>query len=110
MHDPQVKALAPAERASLHNGRYEQMAVTPAQHASTMVGKSWTLAAGEPTLNEYDLPRKKFLNKKWIDNPEYYGFYFNERWNEALSVDPDFIYINDWNEWIAGQFPTSGWC
>lgn len=106
MHDPQVKALAPAERASLHNGRYEQMAVTPAQHASTMVGKSWTLASGEPTLNEYDLPRKKFLNKKWIDNPEYYGFYFNERWDEALSVDPDFIYINDWNEWIAGQFPT----
>lgn len=108
MHDTKVSTLAPAKRASLHKGRYEQMAVTPAQHASTMVGKSWTLAAHEPILNEYDLPRKKFFNKKWIDHPEYYGFYFKERWEEALSVDPDFIYINDWNEWIAGQFATPG--
>ena len=108
MHDPRVQALSPAERASLHNGKVEQMAVTPAQHASTFVGKSWTLKGGEPTLNEYDLPNKKFLNKKWIEHPEYYGFYFQERWDEALSVDPDFLYINDWNEWIAGQFATPG--
>lgn len=108
MQDPQVKMLTPAERASRHNGRYEQMAVTPAQHASTMVGKSWTLASGEPSLNEYDLPKKKFFNRKWIDHPEYYGFYFSERWDEALGVDPDFIYINDWNEWIAGQFAYPG--
>lgn len=107
MHDPRVAALKPEERASLHKGSYEQMAVTPAQHASTLVGKSWTLAAGEPTLNQYDLPTKKFFNKRWINNPEYYGFYFKERWDEALSVDPDFIYINDWNEWIAGQFAAS---
>ena len=106
MHDTSVSGLTPAERASTHNGRYEQMCVTPAQHASTMVGKSWTVAAGEPTLNQYDLPQRKFLNRKWVSNPQYLGLYFADRWNEALSVDPDFIYINDWNEWIAGQFAT----
>ncbi len=108
LQDIHVKQLTPAQRAAKHNGRYEQMAVTPAQHASTMVGKSWTLAAGEPSLDEYDLPKRKYLNKKWIQHPEYYGFYFKERWEEALSVDPDFIYINDWNEWIAGQFAVEG--
>lgn len=106
MHDKQVSSLTPAEPASTHKGRYEQMCVTPAQHASTFVGKSWTVAAGEPQLNQYDLPNKKFSNKKWINNPEYHGFYFRDRWDEALSVDPDFLYINDWNEWIAGQFAT----
>lgn len=106
LHDPRVSNLTPAERASYHNGRVEQMCVTPAQHASTFVGKSWTIAGGEPALNEYDLPKKKFANRKWIDHPEYYGFYFRDRWEEALSVDPDLLYLNDWNEWIAGQFPT----
>lgn len=104
MHDTTVNILTPQQRASTHQGRLEQMCVTPAQHATTMVGKSYTLAAGEPTLNDHDLPQKKFLNRHWIDHPEYYGFYFQERWNEAISADPDFIYINDWNEWIAGQF------
>ena len=106
MHDKHVSDLTPAERAATHNGRYEQMCVTPAQHAATKVGKSWTVTAGEPTLNEYDLPNKKFINRKWVSNPEKLGLYFQDRWNEALSVDPDFIYLNDWNEWIAGQFAT----
>jgi len=110
MHDSHVSALTPAERASTHKGRYEQMCVTPAQHASTMVGKSWTVSGGEPALNKYDLPNRKFINRKWVDNPQYYGIYFKDRWNEALSVDPDFIYINDWNEWIAGQFATYEGC
>lgn len=108
MHDTRVSNLSPAGRASYHNGRAEQMCVTPAQHSSTLVGKSWTVSAGEPNLNEYDLPLKKFINKKWVDNPEYLGLYFRDRWNEALSVDPDFLYINDWNEWIAGQFYEPG--
>lgn len=110
MHDSHVSSLTPAERASTHKGRYEQMCVTPAQHASTMVGKSWTVAGGEPTLNKYDLPNRKYINREWVSNPQYYGIYFKDRWNEALSVDPDFIYINDWNEWIAGQFATYEGC
>lgn len=104
MHDSRVANLTPQERTSKHNGRLEQISVTPAQHSSTMVGKSWTVAGGQPNLNEYDMPQKKFVKGKWITHPEAYGFYFRDRWEEALTADPDFIYINDWNEWIAGQF------
>ncbi|MCA9432279.1 MAG: hypothetical protein KC940_17335, partial [Candidatus Omnitrophica bacterium] len=41
---------------------------------------------------------------KTVDRPEGYGIYFQERWDEALEVDPSFIYINDWNEWTAGKY------
>ena len=39
-----------------------------------------------------------------VSHPEGYGIYFQDRWDEALAVDPDFIYINDWNEWTAGKY------
>lgn len=104
MHDQRVSTLTPEERASKHDGRNEQMCVTPAQHASTMVGRSWTIAGGEPELDEYDLPVPIVYEGKTYDDPQYLGIYFRDRWNEAISVDPDFIYINDWNEWISGQF------
>jgi hypothetical protein len=38
------------------------------------------------------------------ENPTQYGIYFQDRWDEALQVDPDFIYLNDWNEWTAGKY------
>lgn len=105
MHDGRVSGLTPQERTSRHKGRLEQIAVTPAQHSSTMVGKTWTVSSGEPTLNQYDMPQKKFIKGKWVSNPEGLGLYFRDRWEEALIADPDFIYVNDWNEWTAGQFP-----
>lgn len=111
MGDQRVRNLAPQQLASLHNGKIEEMAVTPAQHPATLIGKSWSKANGEPPLNEYDLPKPTFvpwLNKK-VEHPEGYGIYFQERWNDALSVAPPFIYINDWNEWTAGKYePENG--
>ena len=109
--NPKVNKMSPMEMVSKHNGKPEEAAVTPAQHATTKVGKSWTRENGEPELNEYDLPVKTFvpwLGKK-VENPEAYGIYFQKRWDEALEVNPSFIYLNDWNEWIAGKYhPEKG--
>ncbi|MBN2374933.1 MAG: hypothetical protein JXD22_00930 [Sedimentisphaerales bacterium] len=33
-----------------------------------------------------------------------YGYNFVEQWNRALEVDPTFIFITGWNEWVAGRF------
>jgi len=102
--DVRVYALTPGERASRHQGRAEEMAVTPAQHPISITGKSWR--GGEPRLNDRDLPDTAYV--PWlgttVTHPEGYGIYFQERWDEALSVDPDFIYLNDWNEWTAGKY------
>jgi hypothetical protein len=116
LNEPEVKALKPSELLSTHRGRREQAAVTPAQHpvAGTEenrgVGKSWSRATGQPQLDERDLPRPAYV--PWLDrtveNPEGYGIYFQERWDEAIACNPEFLYINDWNEWTAGKYQPDG--
>ncbi len=114
--DPRVKAMKPEELLSTHKGKREQAAVTPAQHPMAMakenmgVGKSWSRQYGEPKLNEYDLPDSAYVPwlKKKVAHPEGYGIYFQERWNEAINANPEFIYINDWNEWTAGKYQPEG--
>ncbi|MDR3244867.1 MAG: hypothetical protein LBT50_00360 [Prevotellaceae bacterium] len=104
--DKKVRDLPLAGLVSKHRGIKEEMAVTPAQHAISVTGKSWTREKGTPQLNEYDMPEPVYvpwLGKK-VDNPTAYGIYFQERWDEALQVDPHFIYLNDWNEWTAGKY------
>ncbi|MHB1957179.1 MAG: hypothetical protein ACYCOU_25975, partial [Sulfobacillus sp.] len=109
--DKRVKAMNPDDLLSTHNGKKEEAAVTPAQHPDSLIGKSWTRENGESQLNEYDLPVSTYvpwLNKK-VEHPEGYGIYFQQRWDEALKADPQFIYLNDWNEWTAIKFsPPAG--
>lgn len=108
--DKEVAAMTPHELISSHNGKKEQAAVTPGQHPSSLIGKSWTRENGEPALNEYDLPEPTYV--PWlgakVEHPEGYGIYFQERWEDALKGDPQFLYINDWNEWTAGKYPPTG--
>jgi hypothetical protein len=105
-----VKAMHPDSLVSTHNGKKEEAAVTPAQHPSSLVGKSWTRGKGEPALNQYDLPDSAYVPwlKKTVQHPEGYGIYFQDRWDEALKADPQFLYINDWNEWTAGKYQPDG--
>ncbi len=109
--DERVKAMTPEELVSRHNGVKEQAAVTPAQHPSSLTGKCWTREHGEPELNEYDLPVPTHVPwlGKTVEHPEGYGIYFQQRWDEAIEADPQFLYINDWNEWTAGKYqPPAG--
>ncbi|MDR1861374.1 MAG: hypothetical protein LBR06_10710 [Bacteroidales bacterium] len=109
LDDKRVQKLTPEELLSTHNGRREEAAVTPAQHPISVVGKSWSRKSGEPELDEHDMPERTYvpLLGKEADNPTQYGIYFQERWDEALQAAPEFLYINDWNEWTAGKY-TSG--
>jgi len=108
--DKRVQRMSPDELVSKHNGQKEAAAVTPAQHPSSFIGKSWTREAGEPALNEYDLPlptHVPWLGKQ-VERPEGYGIYFQQRWDEAMQSNPQFLYINDWNEWTAGKYQPPG--
>jgi hypothetical protein len=109
--DKKVRRLNPDSLMATHNGEREEMAVTPAQHPSSLVGKSWSRADGEPMLDAHDMPLETYVPwlKKKVAHPEGYGIYFQQRWNEALKADPSFLYINDWNEWTAGKYqPDAG--
>jgi len=106
-----VRSLNPDSLTATHKGEREEYAVTPAQHPASMIGKSWSRANGEPQLNSHDLPVDTYVPwlKKKVANPQGYGIYFQERWDEALKADPSFLYLNDWNEWTAGKYqPDAG--
>ena len=32
------------------------------------------------------------------------GLYFSEQWKRALEVDPEFVFVTGWNEWVAMRF------
>ena len=106
LNDKRVAALAPEALCARHQGRMEEMAVTPAQHPISIVGKSWRRETGEPELDAYDMPVVSNGSEGGEQQfpPTAHGLYFQERWDEALQVDPDFIYLNDWNEWTAGKY------
>ena len=84
-----VKAMNPDDLVSTHKGKKEQAAVTPAQHPSSLVGKSWRRETGQPQLNEYDRVDSAYVPwlGKTVKNPEGYGIYFQDRWNEVLKTD-----------------------
>lgn len=107
--DERVNKMPPADLVATYRGEVEQAAVTPAQHPISIIGKSWTRDKKEPKLNDHDMPEPTYVPwlGKTVDNPTAYGIYFQDRWEEALKSDPQFLYLNDWNEWTAGKY-TSG--
>ena len=33
-----------------------------------------------------------------------HGENFQQQWNRAFELDPDFVFVTGWNEWVAGRF------
>ncbi|MFK7910921.1 MAG: hypothetical protein AB8F34_09980 [Akkermansiaceae bacterium] len=64
----------------------EQIVVATAEHPTTNIGKSYR--RGKAVM-----PTKTPL-----------GIYFAEQWDRALEVDPEFLLVTQWNEWIAMRF------
>jgi hypothetical protein len=59
--DRKTRALPPDSLVATHKGDREEMAVTPAQHPSSLVGKSWTRADKEPQLDAHDMPVETYI-------------------------------------------------
>ena len=89
----------------------EQMAVGVAQNASDAsgghcfafnspgsYGRSYTKAEGNSRLIEATKPGEITSFK--------YGYNFQEQWNRALDVDPHYVFITQWNEWVALKMQT----
>ncbi|UJR26605.1 hypothetical protein I4U23_007925 [Adineta vaga] len=78
----------PQGRGLSEEGQLEQTCVTVAGHPVMNIGRSFNgLTQHEPdTVNP--------LN----------GTYFSQQWEQALKIDPSFIFVTGWNEWIAQRF------
>jgi hypothetical protein len=72
--------------------RAEQVSVSVAEHPVANIGRSFLNgkepppAAAKPAL----------------------GLHFGEQWTRALQVDPEFVFVTGWNEWIAQRFVNDG--
>ncbi len=71
-------------------GVAEQVAVAVGQHPLSGIGRSYHNGE-QPFVNELDVTPYTHL-----------GLHFEEQWQHALEVDPEFVFVTGWNEWLAG--------
>lgn len=84
----------------------ESVSITPATHPTDNIGKSYQYyGSGQPAYNQYYLP---------ISGTEGQGIYLATQVNRAMRLDPPFLFVTGWNEWLFGFFtkneiPASKW-
>lgn len=94
------------------NGRVEEMCVSVSQNAYDgklaaqndprgAQGRSFT--HGDYSYS-YNYAGKTITVDKNIENSDFYGLNFQQQWDYAIECDPDFIFVDGWNEWIAGRW------
>jgi hypothetical protein len=79
-------------------GVAEQMSVGVAQNA---------VHGRLGSMSETGVAGRSFHGGKPFKHPEdvLHGYNFAEQFERALQIDPQFIFITGWNEWIAGRHP-----
>ncbi len=70
------------------DGQLEQVPVAVASHPVNNIGRSFDGS----THQEPAQPKPSL------------GIYFSQQWEQALKVNPPFIFVTGWNEWMAQRF------
>ena len=70
-------------------GAAEYVPVAAATHPTSNIGRSYSNGSQPATFKSGE------------------GLFFAEQWKRALEVDPEFVFITGWNEWVAMRF-TNG--
>ena len=78
----------------------EQLPVAGGGWANGNLGKSNSNNA-QPDYDGYHLPLGRTSNL---------GIFFKEQMNYGLKYDPQFLFLTQWNEWIAGSFGAPTYC
>lgn len=91
----------------LPDGRFEEMPVGVAQN--------WSAERGLTAMNAPNTFGRSYTHKNAATtvaspagNTTALGLNFQEQWDRALAVDPEFVFVTGWNEWIAGRYEE--WC
>ncbi|MBV9850111.1 MAG: hypothetical protein JO250_10600 [Armatimonadetes bacterium] len=92
------------QRAGWHDApdRPEEVPVSIAGHPVDSLGRSYHSDeqwghGTEPPLDAHYLATD--INK---------GIQFDQQWQQALKIDPQFIFVTGWNEWVAQRFTADG--
>lgn len=97
------------------DGSVEQMTVSVAQNANEhglvamndyrggVFGRGY--AKGDYSYS-YIYKNETVTIDKSTKDAYLYGLNFQQQWDYAREIDPDFIFVTGWNEWIAGRHDT----
>ena len=107
----------PQKKFNEQNGVTEQMTVGVAQNASDASGGHCFAFNSPGTYGRSYTSTDK--NQTLLVEPSYageitsfkYGYNFQEQWDRAISVDPHYVFVTQWNEWVAyklNQWPAYG--
>ncbi len=72
--------------------RPEELAVSVAEHPTTNIGRSFQNGKQPP------------INSRGLTGTEDRGLFFAEQCERALKMDPEFVFVTGWNEWVAQRF------
>src|SRR5215217_1181897 len=76
------------------------------EQAVVGVAQNWSKERGLTAMNAPGAFGRSYTAKKGqitVPGAVNYGYNFQEQWDRALEIDPEFIFITGWNEWIAGR-------
>jgi len=83
---------------------------TPAggfEQATVGVAQNWSKERGLTAMNAPGAFGRSYTHAKGQITEEgavNYGYNFQEQFDKALEINPEFIFITGWNEWIAGRY------
>jgi hypothetical protein len=81
----------------------EQVNVSVAQNLRAKDGKVTNMSAGDARGRSFHDGRRD-LSPGATDR----GLNFEEQWKRALELEPPFVMVTGWNEWIAGRWGQPG--
>ncbi len=84
------------------NSDYKRGVIT-AMSGYNVTGRSYT--KGDYSYS-YTKNGEKVTVDKNIENSKFYGLNFQQQWDYAISLDPEFIFVTGWNEWVAIRSET----
>ncbi|PQV64217.1 hypothetical protein B1R32_10661 [Abditibacterium utsteinense] len=74
----------------------EEVPVSSAEHPTSNLGKSYHNDQQPPT------------DALGLTPVTGQGLYFAEQWKNALKIDPQVVFVTQWNEWVAQRFVVDG--
>lgn len=77
---------------------------TPGWHASPDKPEQITVATAEHPISDIGRSFHDGREPKPDQQRPEQGLYFAEQWKRAREVDPPFVFVTGWNEWIAQRF------
>lgn len=72
------------------------------------VAQNWSAERGLTAMNDDNVFGRTYTSKGYDtrENAKLYGANFAEQFDYALEVNPEFIFVTGFNEWVAGRFDT----